>query len=75
MAEEVVDATQLQKLIETARGLSKSGYIPTAGYGAMDIMAAVWERSDLTSDTDCWDLAPDQIGEIMNAYREGNSHG
>jgi hypothetical protein len=71
----VVSATDLQKLIETARGLTKAGYIPTSGYGAMDIMAAVWERSDVASDTDCWDLVPDQIGEIMDAYREGNSHG
>lgn len=71
---------RMQKLLEVARGLTATGYIPTAGYGAMDIVGEVNSRANLDvtdpddAINDYWNLTPDQIGEIMDAYREGNSH-
>ena len=67
-----VDAPKLQKLLDAARAMARD-YIPPAGYGGMDIVSEAWDRAGVDSECHYFDLTNDQVGEIIDAYRQGKS--
>ena len=63
-------ASEVERLLESAKAIAVEKIRLTAGYGGMDIVQAAYDHAGLDSEFGILDLTTEEVALVCAAYRE-----